>query len=60
MNLVEMEGLQDVWESTIDYPQDKICARVLFPDIERASEDYITQPETLICWQGTRIPQWML
>ena len=56
-NLVEAEGLQDVWDLEPEPHQEPRL--FIFPEQERSSDDYVYEPDKYICWQGTRFPQWM-
>lgn len=55
-NLVEAEGLQDVWD---EFPEPKRDAiPFIFPNVERTHEGWENQPDEYYCWRGSRIPQW--
>jgi hypothetical protein len=56
-NLVEAEGLQDVWDLEPEPPAPQRA--FIFPEQERSSNDYINEPDAWLCWRGTRFPQWM-
>ena len=56
-NLVEAEGLQDVWDETIEFKRDPIP--FIFPDVDRSDEGWETKQDEYHCWSGTRLPQWM-
>ena len=49
-NLVEAEGLQDVWDEIPEPNPDPRA--VIFPDISRCDERWETQPDDYICWRG--------
>lgn len=55
-NLVEAEGLQDVWDEIPEPNPDPIP--FIFPDVDRSDEGWETKQDEYYCWQGTRIPQW--
>ena len=52
-NLVEAEGLQDVWDLEPEPHQPE--SPFIFPEQERSSDDYIYEPDDYICWRGARI-----
>ena len=55
-NLVEAEGLQDVWDETIEFKRDQIP--FIFPDVDRSDEGWEIKQDEYYCWYGSRIPQW--
>jgi hypothetical protein len=55
-NLIEAEGLQDVWDEIPEPNPDPIP--FIFPDVDRSDEVWETKQDEYYCWQGTRIPQW--
>lgn len=58
MNLVELEGLQDVWDDIPEYPQDRKAPEVLFPDVDRTDPHWETQPDEYYCMRMWRFPNW--
>ena len=55
-NLVEAEGLQDVWDEFQEPKRYPIP--FIFPNVDRSDEGWESQPDEYYCWQGSRIPQW--
>ena len=58
MNLIEYEGLEKFWDKNNEPPEKKE-PKILFPDVERTSDDYIQEPDIYTCWRGSQIPRWM-
>ena len=56
-NLVEAEGLQDVWDEFTEPKRDPIP--FIFPDVDRSDESWEIKQDEYHCWRGTRLPQWM-
>ena len=57
MNLVELEGLQDVWDTVPDGHGRTPC-KILFSDADRSDEGWENHPDEYYCWHGTQIPKW--
>jgi hypothetical protein len=59
MNLVELEGLQDVWEE-VNVPRDEVNSDMDYSNIEMSlALERFYEPDEFLCWRGTRFPQWM-
>jgi hypothetical protein len=55
-NLVEAEGLQDVWDDFKEYKRDPVA--IIFPNVDRTDESWNIYFDEYYCWRGSRIPQW--
>lgn len=59
MNLVELEGLQDVWEET-NPVRDEVNSDMDYSNFEMSlALERFYEPDDFLCWRGTRFPQWM-
>ena len=55
-NLVEAEGLQDIWDEFPEPKRDPIP--IIFPNVDRSDECWEITQDPYYCWRGSRIPQW--
>lgn len=51
MNLVELEGLQDVWNETPEPPK-RQENKILFADVDRTNEGWEFKPNDYFCYEG--------
>jgi hypothetical protein len=59
MNLVELEGLQDVWEE-VNVPREEVNCDMDYSNFEMSlALERFYDPDEFLCWRGTRFPQWM-
>jgi hypothetical protein len=61
MNIVEFEGLQDIWdeEESPKLEKRKDCD-MDYTNFEMSlALERFYEPDEFLCWQGTRFPQWM-